>query len=54
MLTLADHAELWWREQGKDVPKEGTNEYTKMYEEWAKYAFKDWGKNEKVTDKTLD
>ena len=40
-LTLAEHAEAWWREQGKRVPRRGTASWQKMYETWAKWAFAD-------------
>jgi hypothetical protein len=40
-LTLADHAEAWWREQGKRVPRRDTASWQKMYETWAKWAFAD-------------
>ena len=38
-LTLAEHAEAWWREQGKQVARRGTARWRKMYETWAKWAF---------------
>jgi hypothetical protein len=34
--TLAEHAEAWWREQGKRVPRRGTARWQHMYEMWAK------------------
>jgi hypothetical protein len=40
-LTLAEHAEAWWREQGKRVPRRGTARWQKMYETWAEWAFAD-------------
>jgi hypothetical protein len=40
-MMLADHAEAWWREQGKEVPSRGTEEYQQMYEAWATWAFAD-------------
>lgn len=46
-MTLADHAEYWWREQGKQVPARGTDEWDKMYEEWATWAFADLHSEEK-------
>ena len=38
-LTLAEHAEAWWREQGNTVPERNTNEWREMYEKWVDYAF---------------
>ena len=44
-MTLAEHAEAWWREQGKKVPRRNTKKWKKMYEKWVAFAFKDFGKN---------
>lgn len=41
-LTLQDHAEAWWREQGKTVPPRCTPEHAAMYEQWVEYAFADF------------
>ena len=30
-MTLAEHAECWWREQGKEVPPSNTDEWREMY-----------------------
>jgi len=38
-LTLAEHAELWWAEQGNTVPERDTPEWNTMYTEWAEWAF---------------
>lgn len=40
-MTLAEHAEAWQRENGREVPPKDTPEYTAMYEEWVEYAFSD-------------
>jgi len=40
-MTLADHAEVWQREQGREVPARGTAEWQVMYEAWATWAFAD-------------
>ena len=40
-MTLAEHAEAWWREQGKDVPPRGTAQWRTMYETWVEWAFSD-------------
>ncbi len=40
-LTLADHAEAWWREKGNTIPPRGTDEWQKMYETWVEWAFSD-------------
>lgn len=41
-MTLSDHAEAWWKEQGKAVPRRGTTEWQAMYEQWIEYAFADF------------
>ena len=41
-VTLADHAELWWKGKGHKVPKKGSKSYKSMYEKWVGYAFKDF------------
>lgn len=38
-MTLAEHAEAWWREQDKEVPLRETAEWQTMYEAWIEYAF---------------
>lgn len=38
-LTLADHADLWWQEQGRKLPPSNTVEWTAMYEAWHTFAF---------------
>jgi hypothetical protein len=40
--TLADHAEEWTREQGREVPPRDTPEWRAMYEQWHAYAFQDF------------
>jgi hypothetical protein len=40
-MTLADHAEAWWREKGKTVPPRDTAEWQAMYETWVEWAFFD-------------
>ena len=40
-LTLGDHAELWWQEQGNEVPARNTDAWREMYERWATWAFAD-------------
>lgn len=37
--TLADHAEQWWREQGKRVPKRNTRAWNEMFLSWHQFAF---------------
>lgn len=39
IMTLAQHAEAWWREQGKEVPPRDTREWQEMYEQWVAWAF---------------
>ena len=46
-ITLAEHAEAWWTEQGNTVPNKETKEYDMMYEKWHTFAFKDFGKKGK-------
>jgi hypothetical protein len=41
-MTLAEHAEAWWSEQGKEVPKRDTPEWQAMYEKWIDFAFADF------------
>jgi hypothetical protein len=38
-LTLADHAEAWWTEQGNPLPPRSSVAWTTMYEVWIDYAF---------------
>ena len=40
-MTLADHAEAWWKEQGKEVPPRGIKQWQEMYETWVAWAFAD-------------
>ena len=44
-MTLADHAEAWTREQGRDVPPRNTPEWQIMYNAWIDYAFADFGED---------
>ncbi len=37
--TMAEHAEAWWSEQGKEIPPTNTPEWKSMYEEWIEFAF---------------
>jgi hypothetical protein len=46
-MTLADHAEAWWKEQGKEVPARNTEEWQQMYETWVEWAFSDLHGEEK-------
>jgi len=41
-LTLSEHAEAWWIEQGKDVPERGTEGWNEMYVAWVYFAFGDF------------
>ncbi len=50
-MTLADHAEAWTREHGKEVPARGTAEWQAMYEPWATWAFADLHGEDKRTVK---
>jgi len=43
MMTLADHAEAWARENGKIIPPRDTPEYEKLYKEWHAWAFRAFG-----------
>lgn len=38
-MTLAGHAEAWWREQGNTVPSRESAEWNAMYAEWVEFAF---------------
>lgn len=48
IVTLADHAEAWTREQGKVVPARDTPEWDVMYAAWVDVAFADFP--EEITD----
>lgn len=37
--TLADHAELWAKENGMSIPERNTLAWTMMYGEWIQFAF---------------
>jgi hypothetical protein len=41
-ITLADHAEAWWLEQGKRVPRRKTKAWQRMYVKWIEFAFADF------------
>jgi hypothetical protein len=38
-MSLADHAESWWRESGHTVPDRNSDTWSVMYEQWVRYAF---------------
>jgi hypothetical protein len=40
-MTLAEHAEAWWREQGNALPARETDKWERMYEAWVEWAFID-------------
>jgi len=40
-MELADQIGAWWREQGKEVPARGNDEWKVMYEAWAHWALRD-------------
>lgn len=46
-MTIEDQAEAWWREQGKEVPARGTDEWDAMYVAWAHWAFTEACKEQK-------
>ena len=46
-MTLADHAEAWWIEQGNEVPKKDTKGWENMYLKWVDFAFRDLKVKEK-------
>ena len=57
-MTLGEHAEAWWVEQGNTVPDIGNDydglhtstcspEYQAMYEKWVEFAFRDLRKGSK-------
>lgn len=41
-MSLAEHAEAWWTENGNTVPDENTEEWKIMYELWVKFAFEEF------------
>ncbi len=42
-MTWAEHAERWWKEQGKTVPPKDTKEWDSMFFLWYKYAVSNSG-----------
>jgi len=40
-MTLAQHAEAWYREQGVDMPSDPVARQS-MYEAWVEWAFQDF------------
>ena len=38
-IPLWYHAEMWWYEQGNDIPERDTDDWQKMYESWVEFAF---------------
>ena len=38
-LTLSQHAEMWYEEQGNVAPQRDTSEWDDMYAEWIEFAF---------------
>ena len=47
-MTLGQHAEAWYRDQGVDMPSD-PDTYQKMYEAWVEWAFQGIG-DEKYCD----
>ena len=41
-MTLAEHAEAWWQEQGKTVPERDTLAWEVMYAAWVTWVFADF------------
>ena len=41
-MTLGQHAEAWYRDQGVDMPSD-PDTYQKMYEAWVEWAFQGIG-----------
>ena len=41
-ISLAEHAELWWAEQGNAVPDRDSKEWQSMYEKWVDFAFQEF------------
>ena len=46
LLTLGEHAEMWWYESGNDIPVEKA-EHQVMYSKWLDFAFAYIEKNKK-------
>jgi len=44
LITLADHAETWAREQGIPIPARDTDAWQVFYEGYIDYAFADFSK----------
>ena len=49
-MTLAEHAEAWWQEQGREVPNRETQEWDEMYAEWIEFTF--WPENQDRSDRS--
>ena len=43
-ITLIEHAEMWWFEQGNLIPMRNSPESQVMYEQWIEFAFQDFPK----------
>lgn len=43
-MSLLEHAEAWWQEQGNIIPDKNTIEHKEMYEKWVEFAFQDFKK----------
>lgn len=41
-MTLAEHAEAWARENGREVPERDTPEWEQLYAAWLSFAFADF------------
>ena len=45
-ISLAEHAEMWCLENGKNIPNRNTKAWQDMYEQWIEFAFADFEKGE--------
>lgn len=45
-MILADHAEAWQRERGREVPDRDSEAYRAIYDEWIEFAFEFFPNNE--------
>jgi len=41
-MTLEQHAEAWWTQQGRAVPARKSKAWDVMYAQWIEFAFRDF------------
>ena len=53
-LTLTDHAEAWYKEQGNTIPQRYSEGWWAMYENWIEYAFEEIVGDYEPTEDSLE